>query len=71
MDVCEFDVDLNADAKLIHLTDWEIDEDGGSWLRDANNKKAKQYIKYDENEPHIAAKLKVLLDITNYLGTHI
>ena len=71
VDACEFDVDLNADAKLIHLTDWEIDEDG-DLVKDANNKKAKQYIKYDENEPHIAAKLKVLLQYNQLLRqTHV
>ncbi|MDB2598154.1 hypothetical protein N9Y08_02260 [Paracoccaceae bacterium] len=67
----EFDVDLNADTKQIHLTDWVIDDDG-DLVKDLNNKKAKEYLKYDENEPHIVAKLKVLTDYNNLLRrTHV
>ena len=38
VDACEFDVGLNADTKLIHLTNWKIDDDG-DLVKDANNKK--------------------------------
>ena len=71
LDTSEFDVDLNTDTKQIHLTDWIID-DQGDLVRDSKNQKAKQYIKYDENEPHIAAKLKVLKNYNNLLRhTHV
>jgi hypothetical protein len=71
VDACEFDVDLNADTKQIHLTDWVIDDDGGL-VKDANNKKAKQYIHYDENDPHIVTKLKVLSEYNHLLRrTHV
>jgi hypothetical protein len=67
----EFDVDLNADSKQVHLTDWLVDEDG-NLIADANNKKAKRYIEYDESEPHIASKLKVLTAYNRLLRqTHV
>jgi len=71
IDAFEFDVDLNADTKQIHLTDWVINEDG-DLVKSGNDKRAKQYIKYDENEPHIIAKIKILAKYNQLLRqTHV
>ena len=67
----EFDVDLNADSKQLHLTEYDVEATTGS-LYSKNNQQAKIYIKYNEDTPHIAEKLKVLEDYNRLLSqTHI
>ena len=67
----EFDVDLNADSKQLHLTEYEVEAYTG-YLHTRNTQRAKIYIKYNEDTPHIAEKLKVLKEYNRLLSqTHV
>jgi len=67
----EFDVDLNADSKQLHLTEYDVEESTGS-LYSKNNQKNRTYTKYNDNTPHITEKLKVLKEYNRLLSqTHI
>ena len=67
----EFDVDLNADNKQLHLTEYDLEASTGL-LHSKNNQKNRTYTKYNDNTPHIAEKLKVLKEYNRLLlQTHV
>jgi hypothetical protein len=70
LEVEDFDIDLHSGRRLIEMTDFEVDENGEPIK--TNGSKVKLNKPYDETQPHVAEKIRLLAAYNSLLKrTHV